>query len=75
MIFNQRLLLAIWLSFHLSNCVASTDKNDTRSTDQILSEKEAKNLINDKLEQLSLAVHRKEEGRLAKEESNFGCQS
>jgi len=53
--------VAIWLLFQLIDCITSSKSNNTED-EKILSEKEAKNLLINKLEQLSLTVHRKEEG-------------
>lgn len=74
---NRRLVLAIWLFLFLINSFkcdpddvdvptttyASSDRPSINSTgDRILTEQEAESLLATKLEQLSLVLHRKNEG-------------
>lgn len=57
----NRFLLAfcLFLQLYSFNC----DSNDLNDDDKILSAKEAENLISNRLEQLSLTIHRKNEGK------------
>lgn len=73
MLINQRPFLASWLSLCLLvNGASSIERsNETISDDKVLSEQEARNLINNKLEQLSLIVHRKSEGDRIRKKRQF----
>ena len=71
---NRRLVLAIWLFLFLINsfnCDPADKTDDAPSTDsapfnttgdRILTEQEAESLLSAKLDQLSLILHRKNEG-------------
>lgn len=61
---NRRLLLAIWLFLFLINSFSceTSDNKTSSDDDKILNEKQIETLLSTKLEQLSLAVHRKNEG-------------
>lgn len=71
---NRRLVLAIWLFLFLINsfnCDPADKTDDAPSNsapfnatagDRILTEKEAESLLSTKLDQLSLILHRKNEG-------------